>query len=68
MQMNCDVPCVVYQAVCICFNPDCSSQQEVHSQGSVFFFLFCRTKPMHYIGWLIGHEGKGSILPILREK
>ncbi|XP_078264664.1 nardilysin-like [Rhinoraja longicauda] len=27
-----------------------------------------RTKPLHYISWLIGHEGKGSILSLLRSK
>uniref|UniRef100_A0A8D0KMY9 Nardilysin n=1 Tax=Salvator merianae TaxID=96440 RepID=A0A8D0KMY9_SALMN len=27
-----------------------------------------RTKPLHYISWLIGHEGKGSVLSFLRKK
>ncbi|CAB1314217.1 unnamed protein product [Coregonus sp. 'balchen'] len=27
-----------------------------------------RVKPLHYISWLIGHEGTGSILSLLREK
>ncbi|XP_054841211.1 nardilysin-like [Eublepharis macularius] len=27
-----------------------------------------RVKPLHYISWLIGHEGKGSILSILRKR
>uniref|UniRef100_A0A8C7NMH5 Nardilysin a (N-arginine dibasic convertase) n=1 Tax=Oncorhynchus mykiss TaxID=8022 RepID=A0A8C7NMH5_ONCMY len=27
-----------------------------------------RVKPLHYISWLIGHEGTGSILSILRRK
>uniref|UniRef100_A0A8C4ZHS5 Nardilysin n=1 Tax=Gadus morhua TaxID=8049 RepID=A0A8C4ZHS5_GADMO len=27
-----------------------------------------RVKPLHYISWLIGHEGKGSILSVLRKK
>ncbi|XP_069794757.1 nardilysin-like [Narcine bancroftii] len=29
---------------------------------------YYRTKPLHYISWLIGHEGKGSILSLLRTK
>lgn len=28
----------------------------------------CRVKPLHYISWLVGHEGKGSILSYLRKK
>ncbi|XP_057696345.1 nardilysin [Corythoichthys intestinalis] len=27
-----------------------------------------RVKPLHYISWLIGHEGSGSILSVLRRK
>uniref|UniRef100_A0A8C2GCF4 Nardilysin a (N-arginine dibasic convertase) n=1 Tax=Cyprinus carpio TaxID=7962 RepID=A0A8C2GCF4_CYPCA len=27
-----------------------------------------RVKPLHYIAWLIGHEGTGSILSLLRRK
>uniref|UniRef100_A0A665VGD9 Nardilysin-like n=1 Tax=Echeneis naucrates TaxID=173247 RepID=A0A665VGD9_ECHNA len=27
-----------------------------------------RIKPLHYISWLIGHEGTGSILSLLRKK
>uniref|UniRef100_A0A8C7X2J6 Nardilysin a (N-arginine dibasic convertase) n=1 Tax=Oryzias sinensis TaxID=183150 RepID=A0A8C7X2J6_9TELE len=27
-----------------------------------------RVKPLHYISWLIGHEGEGSILSLLRKK
>ncbi|XP_061636390.1 nardilysin-like isoform X1 [Phyllopteryx taeniolatus] len=27
-----------------------------------------RVKPLHYISWLIGHEGSGSILSLLRRK
>ncbi|KAH0618622.1 hypothetical protein JD844_017997 [Phrynosoma platyrhinos] len=27
-----------------------------------------RVKPLHYIAWLVGHEGKGSILSFLRKK
>ncbi|KAG7275248.1 hypothetical protein CRUP_034975 [Coryphaenoides rupestris] len=27
-----------------------------------------RVKPLHYISWLIGHEGKGSILSLLRKR
>ncbi|XP_062326122.1 nardilysin-like isoform X1 [Osmerus eperlanus] len=27
-----------------------------------------RVKPVHYISWLIGHEGTGSILSVLRKK
>ncbi|XP_061700312.1 nardilysin-like isoform X3 [Syngnathoides biaculeatus] len=27
-----------------------------------------RVKPLHYISWLIGHEGPGSILSVLRRK
>nr|XP_033772591.1 nardilysin [Geotrypetes seraphini] len=29
---------------------------------------FYRVKPLHYISWLIGHEGQGSILSTLRKK
>ncbi|XP_068095174.1 nardilysin [Hyperolius riggenbachi] len=29
---------------------------------------FYKVKPLHYISWLIGHEGKGSILSLLRKK
>jgi len=27
-----------------------------------------RTKPLHYLSWVIGHEGKGSLLSYLRKK
>ncbi|XP_034634493.1 nardilysin [Trachemys scripta elegans] len=27
-----------------------------------------RVKPLHYISWLVGHEGKGSVLSFLRKK
>jgi len=27
-----------------------------------------RTKPLHYMSWVIGHEGKGSLLSYLRKK
>lgn len=27
-----------------------------------------RTKPHQYVSWLLGHEGKGSLLSYLREK
>ncbi|XP_063283881.1 nardilysin [Pelobates fuscus] len=27
-----------------------------------------KVKPLHYISWLIGHEGKGSILSLLRKR
>ncbi|XP_068175128.1 nardilysin-like [Antennarius striatus] len=27
-----------------------------------------RVKPLHYISWLIGHEGRGSVLSLLRRK
>ena len=27
-----------------------------------------RTKPLHYISWLIGHEGRGSLLSLLKEE
>ncbi|XP_013890122.1 nardilysin [Austrofundulus limnaeus] len=27
-----------------------------------------RVKPLHYISWLVGHEGTGSILSLLRKK
>lgn len=30
--------------------------------------LDCRVKPLHYISWLIGHEGAGSVLSLLRKK
>lgn len=33
-----------------------------------FFPLFLRVKPLHYISWLIGHEGTGSVLSLLRRK
>uniref|UniRef100_A0A8C5U079 Nardilysin convertase n=1 Tax=Malurus cyaneus samueli TaxID=2593467 RepID=A0A8C5U079_9PASS len=29
---------------------------------------FYRVKPLHYISWLVGHEGKGSVLSFLRKK
>uniref|UniRef100_A0A4W4GHI1 Nardilysin a (N-arginine dibasic convertase) n=1 Tax=Electrophorus electricus TaxID=8005 RepID=A0A4W4GHI1_ELEEL len=29
---------------------------------------YYRVKPLHYISWLIGHEGTGSILSMLRKK
>ncbi|KAJ0063061.1 hypothetical protein NL108_010675 [Boleophthalmus pectinirostris] len=29
---------------------------------------YYRVKPLHYISWLIGHEGTGSILSVLRKK
>ncbi|XP_013911896.1 PREDICTED: nardilysin [Thamnophis sirtalis] len=29
---------------------------------------YYRVKPLHYISWLVGHEGKGSILSYLRKK
>lgn len=29
---------------------------------------FYRVKPLHFYGWLIGHEGKGSILSYLKQK
>ncbi|KAM9842855.1 nardilysin-like [Aulostomus maculatus] len=29
---------------------------------------YYRVKPLHYISWLIGHEGTGSILSVLRRK
>uniref|UniRef100_A0A7M4EA18 Nardilysin-like n=1 Tax=Crocodylus porosus TaxID=8502 RepID=A0A7M4EA18_CROPO len=32
------------------------------------FSIFFRVKPLHYISWLVGHEGKGSILSFLRKK
>ena len=28
----------------------------------------CRAKPQVYLGWLIGHEGKGSIAAYLKER
>ncbi|KAL5486683.1 hypothetical protein EMCRGX_G019194 [Ephydatia muelleri] len=27
-----------------------------------------RIKPMHYLGWLLGHEGKGSVLSLLKKR
>ncbi|XP_062510161.1 nardilysin-like isoform X2 [Corticium candelabrum] len=27
-----------------------------------------RCKPMHYVGWLLGHEGPGSVLSLLKQK
>uniref|UniRef100_A0AAQ4RPA4 Nardilysin a (N-arginine dibasic convertase) n=1 Tax=Gasterosteus aculeatus aculeatus TaxID=481459 RepID=A0AAQ4RPA4_GASAC len=30
--------------------------------------MYYRVKPLHYISWLIGHEGTGSILSVLRKK
>uniref|UniRef100_A0A8C4Y5N4 Nardilysin n=1 Tax=Gopherus evgoodei TaxID=1825980 RepID=A0A8C4Y5N4_9SAUR len=27
-----------------------------------------KVKPLHYISWLVGHEGKGSVLSFLRKK
>ncbi|XP_066479934.1 nardilysin [Tiliqua scincoides] len=29
---------------------------------------YYRVKPLHYISWLVGHEGKGSVLSYLRKK
>ncbi|GCB79034.1 hypothetical protein scyTo_0017824, partial [Scyliorhinus torazame] len=29
---------------------------------------YYRIKPLHYLSWLIGHEGKGSILSLLRTR
>uniref|UniRef100_A0A3Q4B2A1 Uncharacterized protein n=1 Tax=Mola mola TaxID=94237 RepID=A0A3Q4B2A1_MOLML len=29
---------------------------------------YYRVKPLHYISWLIGHEGTGSILSVLRKR
>uniref|UniRef100_A0A8C5R6R6 Nardilysin convertase n=1 Tax=Leptobrachium leishanense TaxID=445787 RepID=A0A8C5R6R6_9ANUR len=29
---------------------------------------YYKVKPLHYISWLIGHEGKGSVLSLLRKK
>ncbi|XP_031703863.1 nardilysin-like [Anarrhichthys ocellatus] len=29
---------------------------------------YYRVKPLHYISWLIGHEGTGSVLSVLRKK
>uniref|UniRef100_A0A8D0H138 Nardilysin convertase n=1 Tax=Sphenodon punctatus TaxID=8508 RepID=A0A8D0H138_SPHPU len=29
---------------------------------------YYRVKPIHYISWLVGHEGKGSVLSLLRKK
>lgn len=34
----------------------------------MFFPPLFRVKPLHYISWLIGHEGTGSILSVLRKK
>ncbi|KAJ8395493.1 hypothetical protein AAFF_G00032270 [Aldrovandia affinis] len=28
----------------------------------------CRVKPLHYVSWLVAHEGPGSILSLLRKK
>ena len=27
-----------------------------------------RTKPLHYLGWIIGHEGRGSLMSFLRRR
>jgi nardilysin len=27
-----------------------------------------RSKPLHYLAWIIGHEGRGSLLAFLRKK
>jgi secreted Zn-dependent insulinase-like peptidase len=27
-----------------------------------------RKKPLHYLSWVIGHEGKGSLISYLRKK
>eukprot|EP00057_Strongylocentrotus_purpuratus_P032639 XP_788330.4 PREDICTED: nardilysin [Strongylocentrotus purpuratus] len=27
-----------------------------------------RCKPLHYLGWLLGHEGKGSIMALLKKR
>uniref|UniRef100_A0A8C8F1N9 Nardilysin b (N-arginine dibasic convertase) n=1 Tax=Oncorhynchus tshawytscha TaxID=74940 RepID=A0A8C8F1N9_ONCTS len=42
----------------------------LRSTQTAWFVLVspCRVKPLHYISWLIGHEGAGSILSLLRKK
>lgn len=29
---------------------------------------FYKSKPHHYVAWIIGHEGKGSLISYLRKK
>lgn len=33
-----------------------------------FVNVFHRVKPLHYLGWLLGHEGKGSVLSFLKKR
>lgn len=40
----------------------------LHQCFLFLLFIFVRVKPLHYISWLIGHEGTGSILSVLRKK
>ena len=30
--------------------------------------IYYRVKPLHYLGWLVGHEGTGSIMSLLKQK
>uniref|UniRef100_A0A8C7DCC1 Nardilysin b (N-arginine dibasic convertase) n=1 Tax=Oncorhynchus kisutch TaxID=8019 RepID=A0A8C7DCC1_ONCKI len=47
--------------------PDFSDLQDPFDTPT-FNKLYRSTQPLHYISWLIGHEGAGSILSLLRKK
>jgi len=34
----------------------------------VIMFPVFRVKPLHYLGWLIGYEGKGSLAAYLKQR
>jgi len=34
----------------------------------VIFFAVFRVKPLHYLGWLVGYEGKGSLAAYLKHR
>uniref|UniRef100_A0A8C0EMS3 Nardilysin convertase n=1 Tax=Bubo bubo TaxID=30461 RepID=A0A8C0EMS3_BUBBB len=44
------------------------SVKDITSWHSISFKFSFRVKPLHYISWLVGHEGKGSVLSFLRKK
>ncbi len=37
-------------------------------QAHARYILFFRTKPLQYLGWLLGHEGKGSVMAYLKKR
>uniref|UniRef100_A0A663M4M3 Nardilysin convertase n=1 Tax=Athene cunicularia TaxID=194338 RepID=A0A663M4M3_ATHCN len=44
------------------------SVKDITSWHLISFKFSFRVKPLHYISWLVGHEGKGSVLSFLRKK